>query len=1045
MNLRIACQAYPRRKVLIKTLLVMKLTIFLLTAFLLNARANGISQTITWSGKNVSLEKVFSAIKKQTGYFVFYNHDLLRDARKVTLDLKNVSLEETLRLCFKNQPLNYEIEHRTIVVVRKQPPNITNLLPVVVQDTTREVRGTVVDEKGEPVSGATIIVAGTTIGTSANTNGEFSLRVPNGRGLVVISSVGHESKEVPISKSNTMGIVLKEKLDRSDDVVVIGYGSVKKSDLTGSVSSISKKDLGDRQVSDIGSLIQGRAAGVDVSQGTIRVRGITTFNNTDPLVVIDGFIGGNQAAINPNDIESVEILKDASSTAIYGSRGANGVILITTRSGKGGPMKIGLSYYEGISQVPRKLDVLNGAQYGDYVLDILEKSGTTPTDKVLSDEIRQDRTKWQDEVFKTGHNRELNLNFSGGSDKSTFFVSMGYRKNANPTFLGLKEDNLYFRLKNTYNIKKWLRFGNNFAFNYRSYKGGGEYGNPGNMDHAINAPQYFPVKDESGEYSLSDRNTDIVEFSNPITTAVHNHLEGRGINYQAALWAEIEPLKGLTYKVQASASGEFGLTQNSNDSYTGGIAGNALLPTKLSKGNYWGFSPLIEQYITYQKSIGLHDFSVMVGNTWQNGSAGGRTGIRGQGLDLAINSVLTAPTNLVIEDAISKYAYLSYFGRINYQLNDKYLLTLNMRTDASPRFAPGNRWATFPSVAVAWKLHEETFIKQLNVFDQLKLRLQWGISGNDDIGDFRYVSRVYTNNVYYPFGADGARVNGATILENASSDIQWESTESSAVGLDLAFFQNKLNLSIEYYNKNTRDILYPVPRATSLGYGSSTESGSATVNAASMTNKGFELAIGYRSRIGQLGYAINGNYTHNKNEVTSLGDGSYLDAINRTDIGHPIGYFYGFVADGIFMNQKELDAANSSAAGKGFSQYQLATTKPGDVRFIDINGDGHVTNDDRTYIGSPHAPHLFGLNLTLDFKGFDFNILIQGLAGSKSYDASYDRIRGGNYVLNQSTYVLNRWVSETESGNGIVPRAVIGDPAENNRPSTLRLNPGKLH
>lgn len=1038
MNLKVLYKKVHLTRTLTKTLLVMKLTIILLMGFLLNAHAEGNAQTITWSGKNVSLEKVFTVIKRQTGYFVFYNNDLLKDSHKISLDVKNVTLQDLLELCFRDQPLDYAIEQKTIVVIRK-----FNSTPEkqTAKDTSREVSGTIQNEKGEPITGASIVVAGTKIGASANANGRFSIQVPQERNELIISSVGYEDQVVAINRSTSIAVVLKNKITSGDDIVVIGYGSVRKSDVTGAVSSVSKKNLGDRQVSGIGQLIQGQAAGVDVSQNKIRIRGVTSFNNTDPLVVIDGFIGGNLATVNPNDIANIEILKDASSTAIYGSRGGNGVILITTISGKPGPLKFNLGYYEGISSVPRKLDLLNADQYTDYVLNLLSNSGMTPTDKFLSGETRVDRTDWQDEVFKNGHIRELNVDFSGGSDKANFFVGMGYRRDAFPTYMGRISDNFYVRNKNSFTIKKWIRAGNNFAFAYNSNHGGGN-GNPGNLDWVIANPSYFPVRDAAGEFTVSDRNVDLIQLANNITVAHHNQIQGRNLDYQAALWAEVEPLKGLTYRIQAGVSGNFGTAEYARESYTGGDAGPSTLPTYLDKSSYSGFSPLIEQYITYKKTLGKHDFSAMVGNTWQDGARGGTIGVAGQGLDLAVRNVLTAPTNFVTQDRLSKNAYLSYFGRINYQFDNKYLLTLNLRTDGSPKFNPDNRWGTFYSVAGAWKLHEENFIKNLNFFDQLKIRGSWGLSGSDAIGDFMYLSRVYTQNVYAIFGPDGTRYNGATILNSSSNNIKWETVESKSIAAEMALLDNRLSFSVEYFDKQTRDILHKVPRAISLGYGSSGENGSAVVNAASLQNKGIELAIGYKSTIGQFGYSVNANYTHQTNKVTSLGDGTFIDGINRTDIGNPVGYFYGFVADGIFMNQKDLDAANSAAQAKGFDYYQLNTTRPGDVRFVDVNGDGRVDNDDRTKLGSPHPTNLFGMSINLDYKGFNLFALLQGQTGSEIFDGNYHRQRGMVEVLNQFTYVLDRWQSEDKPGNGIVPRAILGDPAQNNRTSSLRMTSG---
>jgi TonB-linked SusC/RagA family outer membrane protein len=545
-----------------------------------------------------------------------------------------------------------------------------------------------------------------------------------------------------------------------------------------------------------------------------------------------------------------------------------------------------------------------------------------------------------------------------------------------------------------------------------------------------------------GTYSKSDRNLDVVEIANPITTAVHNRGQGTGLNYQFALYAEIEPIKGLIYRAQASVSGDYGKEQVSNDSYTGGVAGDATLPTRLRKTFNFGISPIFEQYITYKKGIGKHDFSVMAGNFWRSASSGGTIEVFGEGLDLSIESVKTAPTNLATKDEIWKDASLAYFGRINYQFNNRYLLTANLRADASPRFAPSNRWAKFPSVSLAWKMHEEAFIKDLNIFDQLKLRAGMGSSGSDNIGNFRYLSQVYTLNVYVPFGNDGTHANGATVINNSSNNIRWETTETTSIGADMAFLNNSLTFSADYYQKETSDILYEIPQPLSLGYGDSGSSGSAIVNAASMENKGIELQLGYRSKIGELNYSVNANYTNNKNNVISLGDGSYIDGVNRTDLGHPLGYYYGHIADGIFMKQSELDAANAAAVAKGWPTYQDGTTRAGDVRFKDVNGDGHVDDNDRTYLGTPHPKHLFGLNINLDYKGFDLNVILQGIAGSEIYDGNYNRQRGGQNILNQFTYVLDRWKSEAEPGNGIVPRVAIGDPARNNRFSTLKLTSG---
>jgi len=1026
-----------------KIWMTMKLTIFLF--FLAISQIMAIetysqSTRLSLNLKSVAVKDVLDKIEEKSEFVFLYNSKLIDVDRTVSMDFKNQKIIDVLDKLFLETDVVYTVVDRQIVLTSRADQASFLALGNVQQGT--KVSGKVSDSSGAFLPGVSVLVKGTTTGVITDGRGNYSLANIPANATLQFSFIGMKRQEIVVGNKSTIDVVLEEETIGIDEVVAIGYGTVKKSDLTGAISSVSSKDLGVRMKSDIGSLIQGKAAGVDVSQGKIRIRGLTSFTDDSPLIIIDGFAGGNLNAVNANDIENIEILKDASSTAIYGSKGANGVILITTKMGTKGALKFNLGYKEGFANVPKKLDLMNADQYTDYAIEMLNNQGLAVPDKLKSGDTRIDRTDWQDEVFKTGHNRELNFDFSGGSEKATYFLGLGYKHSENPTFLGMATDNFYLRSKNDFNIKDWFRMGNNIALSYNSFAGGGEYGNPGNLDHTINTPTYFPVKNPDGTYSKSDRNNDIVEIANPITTAVHNHVQGTGLNYQVAFYGEVEPIKGLVYRVQASVSGEYNKDQASNDSYSGGIAGDATLPTRLRKTFSFGFHPLIEQYITYKKNIGKHDFSVMAGNLWRSANNGGTIQIFGEGLDLAINSVKTAPTNLATRDEIWKDAGLSYFGRINYQFNNKYLLTANLRSDASPRFAPANRWAKFPSVSLAWKMHEEAFIKNLNIFDQLKLRAGKGTSGSDNIGNFRYLSQVYTLNVYVPFGNDGTRANGATVINNSSSNIRWETTETTSVGADMAFFDNSLTFSADYYQKETRDILYEIPQPLSLGYGDSGSSGSAIVNAASMENKGIELQLGYRSKIGQLNYSINANYTNNKNNVISLGEGSYIDGVNRTDLGHPLGYYYGYVADGIFMKQSELDAANAAAKAKGWATYQDGVTRAGDVRFKDVNGDGHVDDNDRTYLGTPHPKHLFGLNLNLDYKGFDLNVVLQGIGGSEIYDGNYNRQRGGQNILNQFTYVLDRWKSEAEPGNGIVPRVAIGDPARNNRFSTLKLTNG---
>jgi len=1016
-----------------KIFLTMKISAFLLFCCLVNVFATPTYSQLTRISLNVkdaTVEDILNKIEDESEFYFLYNQKLVDVYRKVDIEADKKPIKDILDAIFDKKDVDFIVYDRQIILT---PRNESEFLSIIQQSI---ISGTITDATtGEPMPGVNILVKGTNLGTLTDANGKYTLTVPNpNSATLVLSFIGYKVKEVPVVDQSIVDVALESDLISLDDVVVIGYGSVKKSDLTGSVLSINSKDLGYRQVSDIGSLIQGKGTGLDVAQGTIRIRGVTSLNNTDPLVVIDGFVGGNLGTVNANDIESIEVLKDASSTAIYGARGANGVILVTTKGGKAGPLKISVNAYAGIGVRPKKIGIMNASEYVDYMHDALTNAGQTISAKLLTPEVRIDVTDWQDEVFRIARNSEFNLNFSGGSEKATYFMSIGHRYGESIA-IGPESSSTYIRNKNDFNISKWFRVGNNFAFNYNINKGAAPW-----LEHEVQMPPYYGIYDPTqvGGYSYVDTDTDRSGAYNPLPLSTCVHPEAYTLGYQTNLWAEIEPVKGLVYRIQAGVSGNFGRNKLWLDAFSGG--------TRLQKNGYsessdYSFSPLIENTLTYSHVFDIHEISVMAGNTWQNYALGGGIGITSQDFDNTEvrNVFLGNSRNITNQDAWN-YAYLSYFGRLNYQFNNKYLLTVNIRRDGSPRFAPQNRWGTFPSVAVAWKMHEEAFIKNLNIFNQLKLRASWGVSGNDAIGDFRYTSQVWTNGVYYPLG--GVAVGGATVNENSSPDIKWESTESKTFGADMAFLKNSLTVTADYFIKTTNDILFSVPRPASMGYGLN-YGGDAIVNAASVENKGFEFLVGYKGEAGRLNYSVNANYTNVKNEVTGLGLGQpFLSNVSRTDIGNPIGYFYGYVADGVFMKQSDLDAANATAQAKGFANYQEAGTSAGDIRFKDLNGDGHITGDDRTMIGNSIPKHLYGLNITLDYKGFDFIAYFQGIAGADHFYGDWAYLRGGTYSANQEDYVLDRWRSEAEPGNGIVPRAVLGDPNLNNRPSSIMVQSG---
>jgi len=1028
----------------------MKLTVLaILLSFLGSWASQGYSQTtrLSLEAKDLNIEDFFRKIEDQSEYRFFYSGKIDVE-RTISGRFENKLITEVLDNVLKNTDIKYEMKGRQIILSPLEPF-------LSVEQQKKLVSGIVTDSSGASLPGVSVVVKGTTSGVITGMDGKYSLPNVPENAILKFSFVGMKTQEVKVGAQTSINVVLAEEAIGIDEVVAVGYGTMKKRDLTGSVASVSKKDMGDRTVSGIGALIQGKVAGIDVSRDKIRVRGVTSLNNTDPLVIIDGFQGGSMSTINTNDIESVEVLKDASSTAIYGARGANGVILITTKNGKAGPLKVNINAFKGIGTTPKKLDMLNASQYIDYVKEALTNAKILPTDRLNSPEVRKDVTNWQDEIFQVSKSTEINVDLSGGSENSSFFVSLGYKK-GNEIYIGPSYDNSTLRLKNLFKIKKWIKAGDDVALSYFITRGATSTTTVAGFIPFMTALPYMGIRDANNYwgYTRANRYTDLSDSENPVGIVNLTHPNGTSFTYMANLWFEVAPFNGLTYRVQAGVSGFYNRSTLWNDKYED--SANSTHPSNYSENYGYSISPIVESYLTYKKQFGEHDFSAMVGNTWQNYSTSGGIGIYGETFtNETVKNVFQAQTKMIKNQDNAQFAYLSYFGRLNYQYNNRYLLTVNVRRDGSPRFAPANRWANFPSVALAWKMNEEAFIKDLNIFDQLKLRTSWGISGNDAIGDFKYLSQVWTNGVYYPLGSVEAPVQGATVSAAASQSIKWESTISKSIGVDMSFLKNSLSLTAEYFVKNTNDILFAIPRAVSLGYGLGSPA-SAIVNAASVVNKGIELQVGYKNHFGLLKYAVNGNYTHLTNSVTSLGLGQpFLSGISRTAKGEPIGYLYGHVAEGVFMTQAQLDAANQGARAAAKAKnpaitdlalskiyYQYSSTAPGDVKFKDINGDGMVTDNDRTKIGNSIPQHTFGLSINLEYKGFDFNTYFQGVAGNDIYYGNYKFLRGMNRAINADAWVLDRWKSEADPGNGIVPRAIIGDPSGNGRFSSLQVYSG---
>ncbi len=1013
-----------------------------------------LNRDVTLHVANAPLKDVLRKLENTTQARFAYSRSVIRLDQPVSIRAEKEPLASVLTRLLTPLNISYELTNGQIFLSKVKPAadptnQSLNLLPaeeLKPEVAPIQIQGKVVSaDKNEAMPGVNVTLKGTTRGTATGADGTFQLDVPDAKAVLVFSFIGYAPQEITVGNRSTIDVRLVTAERSLDEVVVVGYGSVKKSDLTGAVGSVTAKEFGDRVSGSPASLLQGRVAGLDITGDQIRIRGVTSFYGTDPLFVIDGILGGNLSTVNANDIERIEVLKDASATAIYGVQGANGVILVTTKTGKAGPVKISVNSFGGFQNPIKKLDVLNARQYVDLVKEMYTNAGKAGdlSAKILSNDVLIDRTNWQDATQKTGYYQEHNLNFSGGSDKSNFYVSLLYRRNT-PVKTGNAVNQTFgLRAKNNFNIKPWLRLGTNLSLIY-DYNTGRSIN--GDSQGRINYPPYYSPYDPNNAWGTTnvDRNADLTDQYNPIN-GILGQGQSKNLNYQVNAFAEVEPLKGLVYRLQAGVNGNFNTNWGFNPRVIDG--GVQLNKSSYDQGASYGFYPTLENILTYTKNVGQHDFSVLGGTTLQTGE-NRSTNVSGQDFIGERYDVLGLNAVSIIQPGTQTYgksAVFSYFGRVTYGFKDRYLLTANFRANTSANFAPINRWGYFPSVAAAWKIHEEAFLQgRIPQLSQLKLRVGYGLVGNDNTGGpFKYSSQVWTN-TYWPSGVNSDVLNkGATVYRDASSKIKWETLSSTNVGIDAGFFNNRLSFSIDYFNKNTNDILLPVPQPISLGYGGNQGGGDATVNAATINNRGWEFLATYQNRIGDFSYSVTGNLTLVKNNVTSLGDGQpFIQDVSRTDIGHPVGYYYGYIADGLYRTKAEIDRANAAAKEKGIDFFQESSTSAGDVRFRDLDGDGQITTNDRTQIGNAIPTHTYGANVTLGYKGFDLNVLFQGVGGNQLYYSNYTTDRGMAIVQNAETYVLNRWKSESDQGNGIVPRAIYLDPANNNRMSTLKVESG---
>ena len=893
------------------------------------------------------------------------------------------------------------------------------LLPMCIFAQQITVQGVVKDQTGETVIGASVMEKGTTNGTITGIDGDFSLNMSS-NGTLVVSFVGYKTQEVQVKGQKQLQVVLSEDAEMLDEVVVIGYGTMKKSDLTGAVSSIGNKDIKDSPVSNLGQAIQGKISGVQIVDAgkpgdnvSIKIRGLGSINNCDPLVVIDGVPTDlGLSSLNMADVERLDVLKDASATAIYGSRGANGVVMITTKRGTEGKGKLAVSANYSFQNATNVPSLLNAAQYAELSNDMMVNSGRNPNPEWANPSELGAGTDWMDELLRTGVMQNYTVSYSGGNEKSHYYVSGGFLDQSG-IVKSVNYRRFTFQSNSDAQVLKWLKFSNNITFSADTKKSGSY-----NIGDALKALPIYPVKNEDGnsEWYGSTRN--------PIGPTELNKSQTDGYNFLANLTAELTFTKWLKFKSTFGYDAKFWFIDNFTPKYN--WKPTPTEETSRYKSDNKSFTYLWDNYFLFDHTFAeKHRVGLMAGMSAQWNT----------------NDYLNAQKNVFMFDNVhemdngeemyaiggneTEWALLSYMARVNYSYEDRYLLTATIRRDGSSRFGKKHRWGTFPSVSVAWRASQEKWFPKNDYINDLKVRAGYGVTGSQaSVGNYSYLASYNTS--VYPFGISSGNQTALVSSTLANPYIHWEEVAQTNIGFDASLFNSRVMFSFDAYLKETRDMLVKASIPITSGFEDTT---TTYTNAGKVRNQGIEMSLHTINLTGELGWETNLTATYNKNKIKDLNSDVpyYINQINNSYVtmlakDYPINVFYGYVTDGIFQNQSEV---NTHAVQPG--------AEPGDIRFRDLNNDGVINDSDRTVIGNPNPSWLFSMNNSLSYKGFELSVFLQGIAGNKIYNANNIDNTGMAAAYNQTTDVLKRWQGEGTSNS--MPRAVFGDPNQNTRVS----------
>ncbi|BDD00825.1 SusC/RagA family TonB-linked outer membrane protein (plasmid) [Persicobacter psychrovividus] len=1006
--------------------------------------------------RRISIEQIIQYIEQESDFYFFYEDSQPALKRVVNANFEQATVDEILTDVLKGTDLVYEVVDKYVAIKKKgQKSNAPVAAPKAAQQETIDVSGTVLDEDGEGMPGVSIVVKGTTTGTVTDYMGQYTLKNVTIGDVLVYSFVGYNSQEIP-ARESVVDVKMSANVTQLEELVVVGYGVQKKSVVTGAIASVSPEEITAMPVSGVDQALQGRTAGVDVMNNSgapgagvqIRVRGVGTNGDSSPLYIVDGLVVTSIANVNPNDIESMEVLKDAASAAIYGSRGANGVVLITTKKGQEGAIKVSYDGYYGVQNAWKTVDVLDARQYMAMQNEVNFNDGRNPLYSRYQIENPENNTDWQSHLFTPNAPiQNHNVSMTGGSKYSTFAISAGYF--GQQGIIGGDQsafDRINLRMNSEHKITSRITFGENLSIVSTSRKTVDSGLNQSTLldpltPHTVTNPRdirdydnlpHNPVRDGNGNYyGISSL---LPELYNPAAKHATTFNENFSRQVQGNFYGKVKIIEGLEFK------SDFGFRWQNQEwrdytpvNYLSSMIQNPVnsVSQTASSDAYWQW----ENVLTYNKNIGTkHTIGGVLGTSMINNTIKTQTGYRTNinpadwntgWLDNGANDQSQRTGGSFLENRL-----LSYFGRVNYDYDERYMFTATVRYDGSSRFGENNRFGVFPSISAGWNVHNESFFNS-SIINHFKVRGSWGQVGNEAIGRFNFLSTVGqmdANNggaLAYPMGPDGTPINVIVVNRAANPDLKWETSEQSNVGVDLGFLDDKFMFTTEYYNKTTKDLLseQPVP-----GYvGQPNPMG----NIGTIRNQGVELSLNYRKNTGDFNFDIRGNIAFNRNEVTEFNNADGFingwrnfykyDGATRMQVGHSLPFFAGYQTNGIFQNQQEIeDYVNADG------QPIQPDARPGDIRFVDTNGDGEISADDYVDLGSNIPDFNYGINFNASYKNFDFSMFWQGVQGGSILNINRQLHLGAQNYWSRS---LERWTGEGSTNS--YPRATQQDPNQN--------------